>query len=154
MLTVIAHDLGWLETVGCGRSFLDDAVTAVLVDTAHTPDVSEELYSDISGDECTDADYSQQLITGKCVAYNVDDEIRACHDKINFAADAPGGTGTIAGRYAYYVYGSPGLLMPSSRILFHIDLTGDGNAQSENGEFSITPNAEGLYTMTKPEPEP
>jgi len=151
---IIVHDQGYLEIVRGTRSYLSDEITAIVVDTAHTPDVAEDEYSDVSGDECGDTDYSQQEVEGKTMAYNVDNEVKVTHDKVNFTADAPGGRGTMAGRFVYYLFGAPGALAPTSRILAHLDLNAAGgeNVSSENGEFSVTPHADGLYVVGRPEP--
>jgi len=143
-LRFLTHDLGYKDQIANVEDFLGAPVTAVLVDTAQVPDrATENAYSAISANECSDVDYAQVALTGKTIAVE-GDRVRFNCAKIDFGASV-----SISARYLYLVFGTAGSLVAGDRILGHIDLTGTGNASSVSAEFSVTPPATGLFEVLR-----
>lgn len=149
-LTFEATDQAWVEILK-GDLVLDtDAVTAILVTNTHTPDATtQDEYSDVSANECADADYSQQQVANMAVTL-VSRRARFDHDLVVFTADAAGGVGDVAGRYVYYVAGTAGALNATDRLIGYVDLTGDGNATAINAVFSFNPADSGIFEVARP----
>lgn len=54
--------------------FLDDAIRAILLDNAHTPDAANDrVYADVSADECNDGDYAAQTLATKTITQDGSD---------------------------------------------------------------------------------
>ena len=133
------HAEGHFELL-TGIRVWSEPITAVLVMSAHgVPDrIAEETFGDISDNECPFADYSRRLLENKSADIDAaTGDTVLTHDAVLFTADNAGGTGTISGRYVYYVFGLPATLTAASRILGHYDLTGAGDAGSVDAVFRI-----------------
>lgn len=140
----LSHDTGYLAQLSGAEDFLGSGVYAVLVDDAQTPNrASEASYSAISGNECTDADYSRQALASKSASIEAT-RVRFTCGKITFTA-----SGDVSGRYLYVCYGTAATPQAGDVILGHIDLTGDGNASSIGAEFSFTPSGSGLFEVER-----
>lgn len=121
-----------------------DTIVGVLVLAAHTPSVvNDDIYSDISGNECADGDYAPVVVTG--LAWT-------SPSSRNFKLDANvvdyGNNVTITAKYIYLVRRAGGGLVAGDLILGYMDLNTSGSASSTNGNFDVDWNASnGLYTL-------
>jgi hypothetical protein len=140
-----SHDDGYRDLVAGTADFLNGNVAAILVDhSLGAPDrATMTQYSHVSASECTDVDYSQQVVGTKGVTV-VTTRVRITHGKITFTAQ-----GDVTGRYVFYIFGTAGTLNTTDKILGHVDLTGDANASSTNAEFSFTPSSSGLWEIDR-----
>jgi hypothetical protein len=137
-----AHPAGLNAQVRGDANYLGAPVAAVLVTTAHTPDVQADAsYQHIAANECQDAGYAPVNLTAKTIAVS-GPSVRFGCGKITLTS-----SGSIAGRYLYFLLGNAGALANSTLILGHVDLTQGGNLSSANGEFSFTPHASGLFDI-------
>lgn len=143
-LEFLTHDTGLRAQFAGTADFLDGGVYAVLVDAAHTPDrATDNAYSAISANECSDADYSRQALASKTATVEAT-RVRFNCGKITFTA-----SGTVSGQYVYFLYGAAATPQAADVILGHVDLTGTGNASSIGAEFSYTPSASGLFEVAR-----
>ena len=121
-----------------------DTLVGVLVDNAHTPSLeNDNLYSDISGNECTDGDYAPVVLGG--VAMNR----TGATVKLDANAVAYGDPVTISARYIYVVRRAGASLVAGDLILGYMDLNNGGSANvgSTNAEFTVDWDAaNGLFT--------
>ena len=143
-LEFLTHDVGYTAQVAQTEDFINSGVYAVLVDAAHTPDRAADVtYSDISANECVDADYSRQALASKTIAL-ASTSVRLSCGKITFTA-----SGDVSGQYVYLLYGTAASPQAADVILGHVDLTGSGNASSIGAEFSYTPSPSGLLELPR-----
>lgn len=140
---LLTHDglLNWLNrTINLGGT-----IKAVLVDNAHTPDpATDSTYAAISANECDDADYAAQTVTGVALTR------AAGVAKLDANAVPFGNPVTIAARYVYLVQQLGGALAGTDLILGYMDLNDGGaeNVSSTNAEFTIDWNeADGLVLV-------
>jgi len=141
-------DPGYLATRKGTIDLENDAIRAVLVDNAHTPSVvNDDIYSDISANECADGDYSSQLITGLTWSEVSSRNFKLDHALINF-----GDAVTISARYCYFVRDadSNGTLVAGDLIVGYYDLNdgGSANVSSTSSDFDVDANASGCFTET------
>ena len=136
----ITHPAGLSAQVRGDADYLAEPVAAVLVTNAHTPNSSTDVdYGDISGNECIDEDYAPVNLTTKTISVQ-SSVIRFSCAKITLTV-----SGSITGRYLYFVLGDAASLSSSDLILGRIDLTEGGSVSSTNTEFSFTPHTTGLF---------
>ena len=123
-----------------------DTLVGVLVDNAHTPSLeNDNLYSDISTNECADGDYSPVVLTGVALTRSggtvkLDANIVSYGDPV-----------TISARYIYVVRRAGGSLVAGDLILGYMDLNdgGSANVSSTTAVFSVDWNASnGMLTAT------
>ena len=123
-----------------------DTLTAVLVDNAHTPSLeNDNLYSDISGNECTDGDYSPVDLTGVALTRS------GATVKLDANIVSFGDPVTISARYIYVVRKAGGSLVAGDLILGYMDLNdgGSSNVGSTSSVFSVDWNvANGMVQAT------
>lgn len=137
------YPTGLLAIANGGVDFLTDTIKAALLVTAHTVDLADDNFDDVSADECADGDYAQVTLGTKTVAI-ASGKVRFDSADISF-----GNPVTISARYLV-IYKDTGT--PATSTLLGIqDLnTGGGNLSSVASTFSIpTPN--GIFEI---EPNP
>ena len=118
----------------------------MLVDNAHTPNKeTEDTYSDISGNECADGDYSAQAVSGLTWAKTGARAFNLDHSQISYGSSV-----TIAARYCYFVRRAGGSLVAGDLILGYYDLNDGGaaNVSSTSSDFAVDANASGCFTET------
>lgn len=124
-----------------------DTLVAVLVDNAHTPDLdTDNLYSDISANECSDPDYTAQVISNVAITRS-GAVIKLDADIVNYGA-----TVTISSRYLYVVRRAGGSLVAGDLIVGYMDLNDGGaaNVGSTASAFTVDWDAtNGLLTATR-----
>ena len=137
----LTHDDGFLALQNGTVDWANDDIYAVLVTHAHgTPDrATETEYSDISTDECSDLDYVRQAVGSKTITLN------GTNIKFDCAKILFGESVQIEARYLYFLVGTAATPASTDLILGHVDLTGDGDANSGGLEFSFTPASSGLF---------
>lgn len=111
-----------------------DTLVAVLVDNAHTPSlVNDDIYSDISANECSDGDYSPQVITGMAITQS-SGTVKLDANIVSF-----GDPVTISARYLYVVRRAGASLVAGDLILGYMDLNdgGSSNVASIAAVFSV-----------------
>lgn len=115
-----------------------DTLVAVLVDNAHTPSLAnDDVYSDISANECSDGDYSPQVISNVTVT-QASGTVKLDADIVSF-----GDPVTISARYIYVVRRAGASLVAGDLILGYMDLNDGGstNVASISAVFSVDWNA-------------
>ncbi|RLA03862.1 MAG: hypothetical protein DRQ47_04395 [Gammaproteobacteria bacterium] len=118
------------------------AFSGVLVLSAHTPSlVNDNIYSDISGNECGDGDYADTVATLTV------SEPSAGVVMVDMAQVDYGAAVTIGARYFYVVQGTAGALSAGDLILGYMDLNDGGSidVESISSDFKVDANANGLY---------
>lgn len=129
----------------------NDTIVGVLVDNAQTPSVvNDDLYSDISGNECTDSDYTASFAEGLVMTGIAWTSPSSRNFKLDANALDFGNTVTIAARYLYVVRRAGASLVAGDLILGFMDLNdgGSANVSSTNGDFDVDWNAaNGLATV-------
>ena len=140
-----------IQDLGNTIDWVSDAITAVLVDVAHTPAITEATYSDFSANEVnsgTFPDYAQIALTTKSLGKAVATEVQYTSDIANFGASV-----TIEARYIYFVKGTAGALVAGDNIVGYCDIdTSLGaaeNAKSTNSVFSVGPSATGWFKRVR-----
>ncbi len=140
-------DPGWLACLKNTINLESDTVVAVLVDNAQTPSTAnDDVYSDISGNECSDGDYSPQVVANLAFTNTGSRAFKLDADDVDF-----GNSVTIAARYMYLVRRAGGSLVAGDLIIGYMDLNdgGGSNVSSTNGDFDVGWNASnGLFTET------
>ncbi len=130
-----------------------DTMVAVLVDNAHTPNLTTDaLYSDISANECADADYVASFAEGLVLTMTVDETaVNSGIIEDDMALADFGAAVTIAARYFYIVRRAGASLVAGDLILGMMDLNdgGSGNVSSSSSDFKVDAHANGLYRFTK-----
>jgi hypothetical protein len=129
----------------------NDTIVAVLVDTAHTPALTEDTYSDFSANECASADYTSNhpeglTVTGLTWTQTSSRNFKLDGNILNF-----GDAVTIAARYVYLVRRAGATLVAGDLVVGYMDLNDGGstNVSSTNGDFDVDWNAaNGLFTET------
>ena len=128
-----------------------DTMVAVLVDNAQTPSVvNDDLYSDISGNECTDTDYTASFAEGLVLTGMAWTSPSSRNFKLDGNAMDFGNSVTISARYLYVVRRAGASLVAGDLILGYMDLNdgGSANVSSTNGDFDVDWNAaNGLFTL-------
>jgi len=128
-----------------------DTIVAVLVDNAQTPSVTgDDVYSDISGNECSDSDYTASFAEGLVIGSLAWTSPSSRNFKLDGAAMDFGNSVTIAARYLYVVRRAGASLVAGDLILGYMDLDdgGSANVSSTNGDFDVDWNAaNGLFTL-------
>ena len=134
-----------IEKIHDGTFDLDtDTWYAVLVTDSHTPNnATDDLYSDISANEVSGGGYVAQDVaitvgeSGGTVTIDAGDT--------DF-----GNSVTITAKYCYILNGDEGAQARRDDILCYVDLnSGGGSVSSNNGDFDITWNASGLFTVAR-----
>ena len=123
-----------------------DTIVAILVNNAHTPSViNDDVYSDVSANECADGDYAAQVVANLLWSQVSSRNFKLDADDIDF-----GNTVSIASRYIYLVKRAGGSLVAGDLILGFIDLNtgGSTNVSSTAGNFDYACPAAGLFTET------
>jgi hypothetical protein len=140
-----SHDSGYEELLGSGDWESDDYAAVLLPNGGGSQDRATEVdWEDISADEISDADYSQQQLASKAVS-GESTRVKFTHGKITFTS-----SGSISARYLYILKGTADSLANSDKILGHIDLSGSAeNVSSVSGEFSFTPHSDGLFYIQR-----
>ena len=83
-LTFEITDQAMLEIFQTTIDLANDPITAILVTNDHTPDAAAQTeYSDVSANECADADYSQRQVANASVSL-VSRRVRIDHDLVVF----------------------------------------------------------------------
>jgi hypothetical protein len=121
-------------------------MVGVLVLTAHTPsDVNDNIYSDISGDECADGDYTPVVLTVTVT------EPSAGIVMVDMSQADYGSAVTIGARYFYVLRRAGGSLVAGDLILGYMDLNDGGGAdvESTTSDFKVDAHANGLYRIAK-----
>lgn len=128
----------------------NDTIVAVLVDTAHSPALTEDTYSDISANECASSDYTTNHPEGLTVTGLTWTQTSSRNFKLDANALNFGDTVTIAARYVYLVKRAGATLVAGDLVVGYMDLnTGGGNVSSTNGDFDVDWNAvNGILTET------
>lgn len=128
-----------------------NTIVAVLVDNAHTPAVeTDSLYSNISANECADADYTASFAEGHVVAGLAWSDTGSRTFKLDATDLDFGNTVTISARYVYLVKRAGATLVAGDLIVGLVDLNDGGstNVSATNGNFDLAWSAAGLYTET------
>ena len=115
-----------------------DTLVAVLVDNAHTPSLAnDDVYSDISVNECGDADYDPQVISGVAIT-QTSGTVKLDANIVSF-----GDPVTISARYVYVVRRAGASLVAGDLIFGYMDLNdgGSANVSSIAAVFSVDWNA-------------
>lgn len=115
-----------------------DTLVGVLVDNAHTPSVvNDDVYSDVSGNECSDGDYSPQVLTGVSLTES------SGTIKLDANIVSYGDPVTISARYIYIIRRAGASLVAGDLILGYMDLNdgGSSNVASVAAVFSVDWNA-------------
>lgn len=124
-----------------------DTIVGVLVDNAHTPSlVNDNIYSDISGNECSDGDYTASFAEGISTSISTT-EPSAGVVMVDMSQLDFGSAVTISARYLYLVRRAGGTLVAGDLILGYMDLNDGGaaNVSSVASDFKVDANASGLY---------
>lgn len=123
----------------------NDTIVAILVDNAQTPSVvNDDVYSDVSGNECADGDYTAQVVANLAWTETSSRNFKLDADDVDF-----GNSVTISARYLYLVRRAGGSLVAGDLIVGYMDLNdgGGSNVSSTNGDFDPGWNAaNGLFT--------
>ena len=118
------------------------AFSGVLVLSAHTPSLANDnIYSDISVNECADGDYADTVAT--LTVSEAAGVVTVDMAQVDYGASV-----TIGARYFYIVQGTAGALGAGDLILGYMDLN-DGqtiDVESIASDFKVDANASGLYT--------
>lgn len=121
-----------------------DTLVGVLVLTAHTPSLeNDNLYSDISGNECVDGDYAPVPLTGVALS-RTGGTVKLDANVVSYGTSV-----TIGARYIYVVRRAGGSLVPGDLILGYMDLNDGGSVdvESVNSTFSVDWDAaDGMIT--------
>ena len=126
------------QLTGC--DFVNDAVKCGLLDTTHTVDLTNDVnWADVSGDECTDPDYT----TGG-IAVPATKSITIVSGLVRYDTTGDidfGSSVTIAARYAVLYFDDHA----NDRLFAIADLnTGGGNLSSTSSDFRIEIHANGI----------
>lgn len=128
----------------------NDTIVGVLVDNAQTPSVvNDDVYSDISANECTDADYTATFAEGHVITGIAWTQTATRNFKLDANDLDFGNSVTIAARYLYVVRRAGASLVAGDLIVGYMDLNdgGSANVSSTNGDFDPGWNvSNGLYT--------
>lgn len=129
----------------------NDTIVGVLVDNAHTPSVvNDDLYSDISANECTDTDYTTNHPEGLVITGLTWSQVSSRNFKLDHALLNFGDAVTISARYCYFVRRAGASLVAGDLIVGYYDLNdgGSANVSSTNSDFDVDANAAGSFTET------
>lgn len=136
-------DQGYIELLSQGK-WVSGEVAAALVD--HELEVSGEItragmtYNDINP-------YINKTVPVENPnAYINTDNNRVVftHDRTVFIE-----SGSLDGRFVFYVQGNPVSLNADDQVIGYIDLTGDENASAVDAEFSYIPMNDNLFDITR-----
>ncbi len=144
-------DPGWLAVLKGDIDMEGDTIVAVLIDNAHTPNLeTDNLWSDISGDECADADYTGSFPEGHTVASLAWTDTGTRTFKLDGANLDFGDTVDISARYVYLVRRAGASLVSGDLIAGLVDLNDGGaaNVSSTNGNFDLDWHTNGLFVDT------
>lgn len=109
-----------------------DNIVVALVVAGYTPNVAHDTWSDVSSQECADADYNQQALSSVTLTQSGGTVTWDCAD-ISF-----GTTVSITAKYAVFVRGTTGSLAASDPLIGYVDLETDGGAvSSTNSVFAL-----------------
>lgn len=131
-----------LNAYSGGITNLSDSGTDVVVallDGNHSFDETHDSWADISTNEIADADYSPQSLSNMSLSHDGAGVVTFDADDVSFGTDV-----TISADHAV-VYDNTPSTDADKKLLTHIDF--EGTEQSENGEFSITWGANGIFTV-------
>lgn len=126
------------------EDFDADSHYAILLLASATPDVAAWVdLDDVSADECGDADYNRQDLTGESVTES-GGTVTIDADNITFGASV-----TITAKYIVILRGTVGGAAGTDRIVGYADLNdGGGSVTSTSSAFNVNVNASGLATAT------
>jgi len=145
-------DPGFLACMKGTIDLENDTIVAVLVDNAQTPSVvNDDVYSDISTNECSDSDYTGSWAEGLTITGLTWTSPSSRNFKLDGAAMDFGNSVTISARYLYVVRRAGGTLVAGDLIVGFMDLNdgGGANVSSTNGDFDVDWNAaNGLFVNT------
>lgn len=132
------------------RGRLDDLsarpVAATLLGPGYIPSpVSHSQWSDVAGEERTDADYSQQALSNAVFTLS-DGIVTFTSDPVVFGTNVT----LLNVRYLVLVAGSPDGLLTTDLLIGFQDLSqGGGTVESRAALFQITPPAGGWFTLAQ-----
>lgn len=125
----------------------DDADFAwALLGSGYTQSDTDTTWGDISANEITDTDYAQQAVTTRSVSNNAG-EAQFSSDAADFGSNV-----SIEAKYLALVQGTAGSLAAGDKVIGTIDLddsSGTATVFSANGEFKITPHANGFWRIAQ-----
>lgn len=111
-----------------------------LLSDAYTPSDAHTTWGDVSANEISYDDYSQQAVTTRSVDNN-SGEAQFDSDPADF-----GDPVSMQAKYLVLVVGTAGSLASADKVIGTVDLDdGGGSVTAANGEFKITPNANGWF---------
>lgn len=111
-----------------------------LLSSDYTPSDTHTTWGDVSANEISYDDYSQQAVTGRSVDNNTG-EAQFDSDPADF-----GDPVSMQAKYLVLVVGTAGSLASADVVIGTVDLDdGGGSVTAANGEFKITPNANGWF---------
>lgn len=130
----------------------NDTIVAVLIDNAQTPStVTDDLWSDISANECASADYTASFAEGLVMTGIAWTNTSGRNFKLDANILDYGNAVTISARYVYLVRRAGATLVAGDLIVGYMDLNdgGSANVSSTNGDFDVDWSvANGLFTET------
>ena len=128
----------------------NDTIVCVLVTTTHTPSlINDNVYSDISANECADADYTATFAEGHVLAASLWSAVSTRVAKWDATDLDYGNAVTISARYVYIVRRAGASLVAGDLIVGYVDLDVAGtNVSSTNGNFDLAWAATGLFVDT------
>ena len=128
----------------------NDTIVCVLVTSAHTPSlINDNIYSDISGSECADADYTATFAEGHVLASSLWSAVSTRVVKWDAADLDYGNAVTITAQYVYIVRRAGASLVAGDLIVGYVDLNeGVGDVSSTAGNFDLAWAATGLFVDT------
>jgi hypothetical protein len=142
MAQIIHYDNGLLRNVNGTYNWASNDFTAVLLTDDYTPSAAHNTFSNISANECVDADYARQAIGSKTISL-VGGEVFFGSAAISFGIDV-----TISAKYVAFVQGTPVGITSASTLLGYADLNeGGGELASTNSIFRLTPDADGWWKI-------
>ena len=137
----LSDDTGF-STLLSSENWETSDIYLALVTTTYNPTRGSQTWSDISAN--ADADRIALSTLNPAVGLN-GTNVRFTHTKATFTED-----GSKTGRYVFYLFGTAGDPQAADAVIGYIDLTGDGDAESTNAEFSFTPDAtNGLFQVAR-----
>lgn len=124
--------------------FETDTITAALLVHGHTVDLTDEFVSEVTANECADADYARKTVGSKTLAI-IGTGTAAARVRLDCADVIFGPNVTIGARYLVFFKNTGN--DATSPLIGIVDLRteNDGNVQSNNDDFTYTVSASGLY---------
>ena len=144
-------DPGWLATIKGTIDLENDTIVATLITTTHTPNLeTDNLWSDISANECADSDYTTSFAEGLVMTGLAWTDTGTRTFKLDAADLDFGNTVTISARYVYILQRTTGTLAAGDLIVGFVDLNdgGGANVSSTAGNFDLAWAATGMYVET------